>query len=125
LTSDPVPASGTVHRIGAGPSTGSGPAALCGTAERVRLRHRTENRAADALDRLGLAGRAGPRAYTPPALAAELAPGDVVVSMPPAPEPDGPLPPGLNRAAETAARSPQWLRELPRNGVEYTLRVGQ
>lgn len=86
LTTDPVPASGTVHWIGAGLSTGSGLAALCDTAERVRLWHRTESRAADALGRLGLTGRAEPRAYTVSALTAELAPGDVVVSMLPAPE---------------------------------------
>ncbi|MGC5036040.1 saccharopine dehydrogenase family protein [Streptomyces sp. DT190] len=85
MTTDPVPASGTVHWIGAGLSTGSGLAALCDTAERVRLWHRTESRAADALGRLGLAGRAEPRAYTLAALTAELAPGDVVVSMLPAP----------------------------------------
>ncbi|BAC69498.1 saccharopine dehydrogenase [Streptomyces avermitilis] len=84
--SDPVPASGTVHWIGAGLSTGSGLAAVCVAADRVRLWHRTEERAAQALDHLGLAGRAEPRAYTLPALAAELAPGDVVVSMLPAPE---------------------------------------
>ena len=84
--SDTVSASGTVHWVGAGLSTGSGLSALCDTAERVRLWHRTEERAADALDALGLTGRAEPRAYTLPALAAELAPGDVVVSMLPAPE---------------------------------------
>ena len=76
-----IPASGTVHWVGAGLSTGSGLARLCDTAARVRLWHRTERRAADALDRLGLTGRAAPRAYTPDALTAELAPGDVVVSM--------------------------------------------
>jgi len=38
---------------------------------------------------------------------------------------DGSLPPGLNRAAETAARSEEWLRELAREGVEFTLRVDQ
>ncbi|MFC9316943.1 saccharopine dehydrogenase family protein [Streptomyces nigra] len=81
-----VPASGTVHWVGAGLSTGSGLARLCDTAARVRLWHRTERRAADALDRLGLTGRAAPRAYTPEALTAELAPGDVVVSMLPATE---------------------------------------
>jgi hypothetical protein len=86
LSTEPAAASGTVHWIGAGLSTGSGLAALCDTAERVRLWHRTESRAADALGRLGLTGRAEPRAYTLPALAAELAPGDVVVSMLPAPE---------------------------------------
>jgi hypothetical protein len=82
---DTVPASGTVHWIGAGLSTGSGLAALCDTA-RVRLWHRTEERAAGALAALGLTGRAEPRAYTLPALTAELAPGDVVVSMLPAPQ---------------------------------------
>lgn len=85
-STDRVTASGTVHWIGAGLSTGSGLARLCETAERVRLWHRTEERAAQALDRLGLTGRAEPRAYTLTALAAELAPGDVVVSMLPAPE---------------------------------------
>ncbi|MFE7840843.1 saccharopine dehydrogenase family protein [Streptomyces sp. NPDC057474] len=81
-----VPASGTVHWVGAGLSTGSGLAALCDTAARVRLWHRTEARAERALAALGLTGRAEPRAYTLPALAAELAPGDVVVSMLPAPD---------------------------------------
>ncbi|WP_344395873.1 saccharopine dehydrogenase family protein [Streptomyces vastus] len=85
-----VPASGTVHWIGAGLSTGSGLATLCDTADRVRLWHRTEERAAQSLSALGLTGRAEPRAYTLTALAAELAPGDVVVSMLPAPE-HGPL----------------------------------
>ncbi|BBC31584.1 Saccharopine dehydrogenase [Streptomyces graminofaciens] len=87
---DAVPASGTVHWIGAGLSTGSGLASLCGAAARVRVWHRTEERAGEALAALGLSGRAEPRAYTPEALAAELAPGDVVVSMLPAPE-HGPL----------------------------------
>ncbi|MFI8164790.1 saccharopine dehydrogenase family protein [Streptomyces sp. NPDC085931] len=86
MTTDPHPASGTVHWIGAGLSTGSGLAALCDAAERVRLWHRTESRAAEALGRLGLTGRAEPRAYTRSALTAELAPGDTVVSMLPAPE---------------------------------------
>ncbi|MGW0762559.1 saccharopine dehydrogenase family protein [Streptomyces sp. NPDC002814] len=81
-----VPASGTVHWIGAGLSTGSGLAALCDTADRVRLWHRTEKRAAEALDERGLTGRAEPRTYTLESLTAELAPGDVVVSMLPAPE---------------------------------------
>ncbi|MEV0636790.1 saccharopine dehydrogenase family protein [Streptomyces sp. NPDC050619] len=84
--SEAVPASRTVHWIGAGLSTGSGLAALCEAAERVRLWHRTEERAAQALASLDLTGRAEPRAYTPDALRAELAPGDVVVSMLPAPE---------------------------------------
>ncbi|MDH6588429.1 saccharopine dehydrogenase-like NADP-dependent oxidoreductase [Streptomyces sp. SAI-133] len=83
---DLVPATGTVHWVGAGLSTGSGLAALCDTAGRVLLWHRTEERAEEALEGLGLGGRAVPRAWTLPALAAELAPGDVVVSMLPAPE---------------------------------------
>ncbi|MEU7718719.1 saccharopine dehydrogenase family protein [Streptomyces tibetensis] len=86
MTTEPAPASGTVHWIGAGLSTGSGLAALCDTADRVLLWHRTESRAADALAGRGLAGRAEPRAYTLSALADGLAPGDVVVSMLPAPE---------------------------------------
>ncbi|WP_328767405.1 saccharopine dehydrogenase family protein [Streptomyces sp. NBC_00286] len=81
-----VPASGTVHWIGAGLSTGSGLATLCDTADRVRLWHRTEERAAQSLSAHGLTGRAEPRAYTLPALTAELAPGDIVISMLPAPE---------------------------------------
>ncbi|MGW2620098.1 saccharopine dehydrogenase family protein [Streptomyces sp. NPDC001500] len=88
--SDAVPATGAVHWVGAGLSTGSGLAALCAHADRVRLWHRTAERAAGALDRLGLTGRAEPRAYTLDALAAELSPGDVVVSMLPASE-HGPL----------------------------------
>lgn len=85
-TSELVPATGTVHWVGAGLSTGSGLADLCERTDGVRLWHRTADRAAEALDRLGLTGRAEPRAYTLDALTAELAPGDVVVSMLPAPE---------------------------------------
>lgn len=81
-----VPASGTVHWVGAGLSTGSGLAALCEHADRVLLWHRTAERAAGALDALGLTGRAEPRALTVGALTADLAPGDVVVSMLPATE---------------------------------------
>ena len=85
---DTVPASGTVHWIGAGLSTGGGLAALCDSdaVRHVRMWHRTKERAAEALAHLGLTGRAEPRAYTLAALSAELAPGDVVVSMLPAPE---------------------------------------
>jgi hypothetical protein len=35
---------------------------------------------------------------------------------------DGSLPTGLNRAAETAQRSEQWLRELAGEGIRFTLR---
>ncbi|GAA3881173.1 hypothetical protein GCM10023084_37580 [Streptomyces lacrimifluminis] len=85
---DTVPASGTVHWIGVGLSTGGGLSGLCDSdaVRHVRVWHRTEDRAAEELAHLGLTGRAEPRAYTLPALTAELAPGDVVVSMLPAPE---------------------------------------
>lgn len=100
-----VPASGTVHWVGAGLSTGSGLARLCDTADRVRLWHRTADRAADALNGLGLTGRAEPRAYTLPALTAELAPGDVVVSMLPAPEHAGLLAACIREQAHFACSS--------------------
>ncbi|MGW6731587.1 saccharopine dehydrogenase family protein [Streptomyces sp. NPDC055013] len=100
-----VPASGTVHWVGAGLSTGSGLARLCDTADRVRLWHRTADRAADALAGLGLTGRAEPRAYTLPALTAELAPGDVVVSMLPAPEHAGLLAACIREQAHFACSS--------------------
>jgi hypothetical protein len=102
---DVVPASGTVHWIGAGLSTGSGLARLCETAERVRLWHRTGDRAVGALDRLGLIGRAEPRAYTLSALTADLAPGDVVVSMLPAAEHAGLLAACVDRRAHFACSS--------------------
>ncbi len=100
-----VAASGTVHWVGAGLSTGSGLARLCDAADRVRLWHRTEDRAAHALTRLGLSGRAEPRAYTPAALTAELAPGDVVVSMLPAPAHAGILAACVRRNAHFACSS--------------------
>jgi hypothetical protein len=103
--SDPVPATGTVHWIGAGLSTGSGLAALCDTADRVLLWHRTEERAEQALEALRLNGRAVPRAYTPAALTAELAPGDVVVSMLPASEHPGLLAACVRRRAHFACSS--------------------
>ncbi|KKD09773.1 saccharopine dehydrogenase family protein [Streptomyces sp. WM6386] len=103
--SELVPASGTVHWIGTGLSTGSGLARVCSAAERVRVWHRTEERAAKALDRLGLTGRAEPRAYTLVALTAELAPGDVVVSMLPAPEHAGILAACVARKAHFACSS--------------------
>ncbi|MEU6350962.1 saccharopine dehydrogenase family protein [Streptomyces sp. NPDC047072] len=102
---DPVPATGTVHWIGAGLSTGSGLAALCDTVDRVLLWHRTEERAEAALEALGLNGQAVPRAYTLSALAAELAPGDVVVSMLPAPEHAGILAVCVRESAHFACSS--------------------
>ena len=38
---------------------------------------------------------------------------------------DGALPPGLSRAAETAERSEEWLAELARDGVDFTLRTDE
>lgn len=78
--------SGTVHWIGTGLSTGSGLRLLCDEAERVVVWGRTADKAAACLARLDLAGRAETRAYTLAALDAELAAGDVVVSMLPATE---------------------------------------
>ncbi|MFF7971400.1 saccharopine dehydrogenase C-terminal domain-containing protein [Streptomyces sp. NPDC007905] len=111
-----LPASGTVHWVGAGLSTGSGLAVLCERAARVRLWHRTEERAAGALAHLGLTGRAEPRAFTLPALATELAPGDVVVSMLPAPEHAGLLAACVRARAHFACSSyasPEVLDQVP------------
>lgn len=87
--SEPVAASGTVHWVGAGLSTGSGLGLVCDAASSVVAWSRTPGRAAERLDRLGLTGRARPRTYDPAVLAAELSPGDVVVSMVPATEHPG------------------------------------
>ncbi|MFL6145440.1 MAG: saccharopine dehydrogenase family protein [Labedaea sp.] len=84
--SETLTASGTVHWIGTGLSTGSGLRVLTDAAPRVLLWARTTDKAAACLDRLGLSGRADVRAYDLPALAAELRAGDVVVSMLPAAE---------------------------------------
>ncbi|MFG3009018.1 saccharopine dehydrogenase family protein [Streptomyces cinerochromogenes] len=113
---DRVPASGTVHWVGAGLSTGSGLATLCRTAGRVLLWHRTGERAAEALAGLGLAGHAEPRAFTPDALAAALEPGDVVVSMLPAPEHAGLLAACVRAGAHFACSSyvsPEVLARVP------------
>ncbi|MEU1007695.1 saccharopine dehydrogenase family protein [Streptomyces sp. NPDC005890] len=111
-----VPASGTVHWVGAGLSTGSGLAALCASAGRVLLWHRTADRAAEALAGLSLTGRAEPRALTPGALAAALEPGDAVVSMLPAPEHAGLLAACLRAGAHFACSSyvsPELAEQVP------------
>ncbi|UQA92152.1 saccharopine dehydrogenase C-terminal domain-containing protein [Streptomyces halobius] len=83
----PVPASGTVHWIGTGLSTGpSGLGLLCDRAERVVLWDRTAERAAERLAALGLAGRAEVRTLADDALQDTVRAGDVVVSMLPAAE---------------------------------------
>jgi len=84
--SEPMPASGNVHWIGAGLSTGSGLRVLCDLATRVCLWTRSAARAEERLASLGLSERAAARTYDPAVFAAELEPGDVVVSMLPATE---------------------------------------
>lgn len=84
--SESTAASGTVHWIGTGLSTGSGLRVVCDRADRVLVWGRTTAKAAACLSRLGLDGRAEERAYTPDALAGQLQAGDVVVSMLPATE---------------------------------------
>jgi saccharopine dehydrogenase-like protein len=74
---------GRVHWLGTGLSTGSGLALVCSGAETL-LWGRTAAKAGACLERLGLAGRAEVRALETSVLAAELRPGDVVVSMLPA-----------------------------------------
>jgi hypothetical protein len=81
---EPIPASGTVHWVGAGLSTGSGLRALCELADRVVLWSRTKRRAEDKLAVLGLRGHAHARSFGIDALAAAVGRGDVVVSMLPA-----------------------------------------
>ncbi|UED86253.1 saccharopine dehydrogenase C-terminal domain-containing protein [Streptomyces profundus] len=80
-------ASGTVHWVGTGLSTGrTGLRVLCERAARVVVWDRTAERAGLRLGSLGLAGRARTRTLEMAALAAEVGPGDVVVSMLPATE---------------------------------------
>ncbi|MEH1015336.1 saccharopine dehydrogenase family protein [Micromonospora sp. CPCC 206060] len=84
--SEAIAASGTVHWIGAGLSTGSGLRVLCDRARRVLVWARSTERAGKRLAQLGLAGRAEVRTYDPSVLADELGAGDVLVSMLPAGE---------------------------------------
>ncbi|MEU9031055.1 saccharopine dehydrogenase C-terminal domain-containing protein [Streptomyces sp. NPDC048383] len=99
-------ASGTVHWIGTGLSTGrSGLSLVCERARRVVLWDRTAERGAARLAALGLAGRAEVRAFTPAALAAGVGPGDVLVSMLPAGEHAELLRLATDRAAHFACTS--------------------
>jgi hypothetical protein len=75
---------GRVHWLGTGLSTGSGLGLICDGVPSTMLWGRTEAKAEACLDRLGLSGRAVTRALEPGALEAELAAGDLVVSMLPA-----------------------------------------
>lgn len=79
-------ASGTVHWIGTGLSTGSGVRVLCDRANHVVLWGRTQDKARQCLRRLGLDAQATPAEFSIPALRAEVSPGDVVISMLPATE---------------------------------------
>lgn len=102
----PVSASGIVHWIGTGLSTGSsGLGLLCDRAERVVLWDRTAERAADRLAALGLAGRAEVRALADDALRDSVGAGDVVVSMLPATEHPRLLRLALDRRAHFACTS--------------------
>lgn len=80
------PASGTVHWLGAGLSTGRGLAVTAAAAEHTFLWARDTGKAQACLDRLSLAERVQPQRLERAALAARLRPGDVVVSMLPATE---------------------------------------
>jgi LmbE family N-acetylglucosaminyl deacetylase len=102
----PAAASGTVHWIGTGLSTGrTGLALLCDRAERVVLWDRTTERAERRLAGLGLAGRADVRALSAAALTDEVQAGDVVVSMLPAAEHPGLLRLAAARQAHFACTS--------------------
>ncbi|MFE0423194.1 saccharopine dehydrogenase C-terminal domain-containing protein [Streptomyces sp. NPDC058953] len=110
MSRDPNPsaatASGVVHWVGTGLSTGrSGLALLAGRVRRLVLWDRTADRAAERLAALGLTGRAEVRGLAPGALAAEVGPGDVVVSMLPATEHPALLALAADRGAHFACTS--------------------
>jgi len=99
-----VPATGRVHWIGTGMSTGSGLGLVCAGADTV-LWGRTEEKARRRLATLGLDGRAATRAFTAEALGTELAEGDLVVSMLPPPEHPGLLRLAIGHGAHFACSS--------------------
>jgi saccharopine dehydrogenase (NADP+, L-glutamate forming) len=101
--SERVDASGVVHWLGTGLSTGSGLGLLCDRAGPVTLYGRTAEKAERRLDALGLAGRAAARPVD--ALAGAVGPGDVVVSMLPATEHAAVLRRCLERGAHFACSS--------------------
>ena len=102
--SELVTPSGTVHWIGTGLSTGSGLAVVADRVQRVVLLGAHGAKAEACLDRLGLTGRAATGAYDLPALADQLAAGDVVVSMLPGDR--------ARRAAEPVHRAGRAFRLL-------------
>jgi saccharopine dehydrogenase-like NADP-dependent oxidoreductase len=81
-----VAASGTVHWVGTGLSTGSGLRMVADTAASTVVWGRTAAKAAACADRLGLTGRVRTRALADDALEAAVRAGDIVVSMLPATE---------------------------------------
>jgi saccharopine dehydrogenase-like NADP-dependent oxidoreductase len=81
-----VAASGTVHWIGTGLSTGSGLGLVARAAAETIIWGRTAGKASACADRLGLTGRVEPRALTDAGLDRAVRPGDIVVSMLPATE---------------------------------------
>ncbi|RNL87513.1 saccharopine dehydrogenase family protein [Halostreptopolyspora alba] len=83
---DTRPASGTVHWVGTGRSTGRGLRAVCDQAETVVVWGRAADRARACLRRVGIQDQVEFRLLDLEALAAEIRPGDIVVSMVPATE---------------------------------------
>lgn len=81
---DLISPTGRVHWLGTGLSTGSGLGLVCRGTELTMLWGRSVEKAVACLGRLGLPGQAQARAFDTEALAAEIRPGDVVVSMLPA-----------------------------------------
>ncbi|MFJ5264895.1 saccharopine dehydrogenase C-terminal domain-containing protein [Streptomyces sp. NPDC088387] len=106
MCADRPTASGTVHWIGTGLSTGrTGLGVLCDRAERVVVWDRTAERARSRLSALGLGDRAEVRALGEGALEAGVGPGDVIVSMLPAAEHPALLRLALARRAHFACTS--------------------
>lgn len=83
---DSIEASGTVHWLGAGLSTGRGLRVLCDQADRVVVWARDTGKAEKRLSHFGVTGRAVIQPHDLAALDAQLRPGDVLVSMLPAGE---------------------------------------
>ncbi len=81
---DLIAASGTVHWVGAGLSSGSGLKILADYADRLVLWNRTLSRAEQLATRLGLGDKVSLRSFKPDGFAIALSEGDIVVSMLPA-----------------------------------------
>ncbi|PZS38156.1 MAG: saccharopine dehydrogenase [Pseudonocardiales bacterium] len=125
-----IVASGTIHWIGTGLSTGAGLGVLCDLAPRVLLWARTAAKAEDCLTRLGFSGRAATRAFDLTSLAAELDVGDLVVSMLPATEHVALLQLCIKRGAHFACSSyvsDEILAEIPaadKTGIVVLIEAG-